>query len=149
MNHKEMENLKKNYINTPIPKELDIMVEKILIERRMKMTRQRNIKRVLIPLASLAAAFTVMVVGINISPSMATSLGEMPIVGNVLKVLTFREYNIDEDGYNGNIVTPGIEGLEDEELQNSLNQRYIEENKILYDNFVEEIEELKQNGGGT
>lgn len=148
MNDKRLKQLKKDYMDTPIPEELDFMIERTLKDRRMKMKKQKNIRRILIPAASIAAAFTITVVGVNTSPSMADSLGNIPIIGNVVKVLTFREYNVDEDGYHGNIVTPEIEGLENEDLQSSLNEKYLEENKKLYDEFMSEVEELKENGGG-
>jgi uncharacterized protein DUF3298 len=148
MKDKRLKQLKKDYMDTPIPEELDFMIERTLKDRRMKMKKQKNIRRILIPAASIAAAFTITVVGVNTSPSMADSLGNIPIIGNVVKVLTFREYNVDEDGYHGNIVTPEIEGLENEDLQSSLNEKYLEENKKLYDEFMSEVEELKENGGG-
>lgn len=148
MKDKRIKQLKKEYMDTPIPEELDFMIERTLKDRRMKMKKQKNIRRILIPAASIAAAFTITVVGVNTSPSMADSLGNIPIIGNVVKVLTFREYNVDEDGYHGNIVTPEIEGLENEDLQSSLNEKYLEENKKLYDEFMSEVEELKENGGG-
>ena len=112
------------------------------------MKNQKNNRKILIPLISTAAAFTIVVVGINTSSSIADSLGNIPIIGDVVKVLTFREYKLDEDTYNANIVTPKIEGLKNENLQNSLNEKYLEENKELYDKFMEEIKDLKESGGG-
>ncbi len=148
MGDKKMKQLKKDYMNTPIPEELDFMIEKTLKKRRMKMKKEKNIRRMKISAASVAAALAITVLGVNTSPSIAETLGDMPIIGNVVKVLTFREYKIDEDGYHGDITTPVIEGLVDEELQESLNQKYLEENKELYEEFIQEVEELKKDGGG-
>lgn len=148
MNNKKIKDLEKLYDNTPIPEELDLIVEKTLREGKLKMNKEKKIKRILTPLGSIAAACAITIAGVNISPSMAASLGELPVVGNVIEVLTFREYNIDKDNYDGNIVTPNVEGLKNKELQDSLNKKYIEENKQLYNEFVDEIEELEENGGG-
>lgn len=148
MNDKKIQDLKKDYMDTPIPKELDFVIEKALKERKIEMKNQKNNRKILIPLISTAAAFTIVIVGINTSSSIADSLGNIPIIGDVVKVLTFREYKLDEDTYNANIVTPKIEGLKNENLQNSLNEKYLEENKELYDKFMEEIKDLKESGGG-
>lgn len=148
MNDKKIQDLKKDYMDTPIPEELDFVIEKALKERKIEMKNQKNNRKILIPLISTAAAFTIVVVGINTSSSIADSLGNIPIIGDVVKVLTFREYKLDEDTYNANIVTPKIEGLKNENLQNSLNEKYLEENKELYDKFMEEIKDLKESGGG-
>lgn len=148
MSNKNLEKLKKDYMNTPIPQELDFIVKKTLKQRRKEMNKQKNIKRLVIPAASIAVAFTLITAGINTSPAIADNLGKIPVIGNVVKVLTFREYNIDEDTYHGNIKTPEIQGLENTDLQDSLNKKYLEENKKLYDEFMEEVEELEKENGG-
>jgi hypothetical protein len=38
--------------------------------------------------------------------------------------------------------------LEDKGLENSLNQKYLDENKELYEQFITDMEKLKENGGG-
>ena len=43
---------------------------------------------------------------------------------------------------------PSLPGLEDEELQASLNEKYMKENKELFEQFEKEIAELKKAGGG-
>lgn len=148
MKNKNIEDLKRDYLNTSIPEELEFMVEKTIREEKRKMNKKNDIKRIWIPIASVAAAFTIMVAGINTSPVLAESLGELPILGNVVRVLTFREYNIEQEEYGGKISAPKIEGLEDQALEDGLNKKYLEENKELYEGFMEEIEVLEKEGGG-
>lgn len=148
MNNKKLEKLKKEYMDISIPEELDFVIKKTLKERKLEMKKQNNIKKAVISTASVAAALGIVAVGVNTSPAMADSLGSIPIIGGVVRVMTFKEYNVDKDNYDGKIATPKIEGLENEDLQNSLNEKYLEENTKLYDEFLEEIKELEEKGGG-
>ena len=148
MNDKRIDQLKKEYMDTPIPQELDAIIKETFREGKVKMKKQKNKSRLLISAASIAAALAITIVGINTSPVIAENLGELPVIGSIVKVLTFREYKIDEEGYHGDIVTPEIEGLENKELQESLNKKYLDENKKLYEEFIVEVEDLKKEGGG-
>lgn len=148
MDDKNMQKLKEDYLNTPIPKSLGFIVDKTLNERRVKMKKQRNIRNLLITLTSTAAVFTLITVGVNTSPAIADSLGDIPIIKNIVKVLSFKEYKVDEDNYSGDIVVPEIEGLENKNLQDVLNEKYVKENKELYNKFIDEIDQLKASGGG-
>lgn len=148
MNNKKLEKLKKKYMDISIPEDLDFLIKKTLKERELEMKKQNNIKKAVISVASVAAALGIVAVGVNTSPAIADSLGNIPIIGGVARVMTFKEYNVDKDNYDGKIATPKIEGLENEDLQNSLNEKYIEENTKLYNEFLEEIKELEEKGGG-
>jgi hypothetical protein len=75
-------------------------------------------------------------------------MSEVPVVGKLVKVLMIKEYKINQDTYNADIKTPAVEGLENHELQNALNDKYITANEKLYEEFRKEIEELKAAGGG-
>lgn len=145
MNNKKIEELKKDYMNTPIPEELDFIVRKALKNGGIKIMKKNNKYKWISIAASVAVIFTA---SINISPTFADALSEVPVIKGLVKVLTFREYKVDEDNYNANIKIPAIEGLENKDLENKLNEKYLKENKELYENFVAEIEDLRANGGG-
>ncbi len=144
-----LEQLKNEYMDVSIPIELDSIVKKALKESGVKsINRKNNFKRVRIAIASMAAVLIVLIIGINSSPVFAATLSKVPIVGSIVKVLTFREYTVNEDTFNANIKVPAIQGLEDKTLENSLNEKYYAENKELYEQFITDVEELKKNGGG-
>ncbi|SDY80725.1 protein of unknown function [Proteiniborus ethanoligenes] len=145
MNDKKIEELKKQYMNTPIPEELDFLVRKTLKDGGIKTMKKNNKYRWISIAASVAVIFTA---SVNISPTFADALSEVPVIKGLVKVLTFREYKVDEDTYNANIKIPAIEGLENKDLENKLNEKYLQENKKLYEDFMSEIEDLKANGGG-
>lgn len=149
MKDNNLEQLKKEYMNVPIPMELDFAVKKALKESGVNsMNRKSNFKRIRIAAASIAAALVIFIAGINSSPVFAATLSKVPVVGGIVKVLTFREYTVNEDTFNANIKVPAIQGLGDKTLENSLNEKYLAENKKLYEGFMADTEELKKNGGG-
>lgn len=148
MKNNNIDQLKNDYMNIVIPEELDFAVRKSLMEGKKKMNRQKYLKIAKTTAATAAVITAVFTVGINTSEALALTLSEIPVINKIVRVLTFREYNINEDTYNANIKTPAIEGLENKELESSLNEKYLEENKLLYEQFAKDMESMKANNGG-
>jgi hypothetical protein len=141
--------LKKEYMDIPIPEELDFVVRKAIKESRSNgIKRKGRFSKAVTVAASIAATVAVLTVGINTSPAFAKTLSKVPLVGSIVKVLTFREYSVDENTFNANIKVPEISGLKDEKLQNSLNEKYLEENEKLFKEFLADMEDMKEKGGG-
>ncbi|MEA5096173.1 MAG: RsiV family protein [Sedimentibacter saalensis] len=148
MKNNNIDQLKNDYMNIVIPEELDFAVRKSLMEGKKKMNRQKYLKIAKTTAATAAVITAVFTVGINTSEALALTLSEIPVINKIVRVLTFREYKINEDTYNANIKTPAIEGLENKELESSLNEKYLEENKLLYEQFAKDMESMKANNGG-
>lgn len=149
MKDKNLQQLKKNYMDVPIPVELDFIVKKSLEDNGVKITNSRsNFKGIKIAAASIVAATALFTVGVNSSPVFAASLSNVPVVGSIVKILTFREYTVNEDSYNADIKVPSIQGLENKDLENNLNDKYLTENKKLYEDFMADMEDMKSNGDG-
>lgn len=148
MNNRNLEQLKQDHINTQIPEELDFLVRKAIKNGRKNMKRKNNIKRIKVTSASVAASIVLLTAGVNSSPVLASTLSKVPVVGGIVKVLTFREYKIDEDTYNADIKVPEVQGLENKELENSLNEKYLNEGKELYDAFMKDMKDLEKDGAG-
>ena len=140
---KKLQELEKQYMKVPIPKELDFVVERALKQGRKK-KKNRTPQWVL----GSAAAAMLFTAGLNVSPAMARTLSEIPVVGSVIKVLTWTEYEVAEDTYDANIKVPSIENLENQDLANTLNEKYRAEGKTLYDEFIADVGDLKAQGGG-
>jgi len=70
--------------------------------------------------------------------------GESSDCGRYSKSPYFKEYTVNEDRFKADIKVPAIEGLENKELQNSLNEKYLAENKKLYEEFMAEMENMKK-----
>lgn len=142
----KMRELKTNYENVQIPEELDFVVRKAINthKRKLKKRSRWGLKWT----SGVAAAVVVLFAAVNMNSSIAYAMSEVPVVGKLVKVLMVREYKINEDTYNAEIKVPAVEGLENHELQNGLNEKYLAENEKLYAEFSKEIEELKAAGGG-
>ncbi len=137
----QLEQLKNQYKNIPIPSELDFVVKKAL---KRKKKRHINIKY----LVGIGAAAVVLITGVNTSPTFANALSEVPVVGSLIKVITFKEYKINEEMAKADIQVPAVMNMENKSLEATLNNKYLEESKKLYNDFKSEMEELKKNGGG-
>ncbi|WP_026894926.1 DUF3298 and DUF4163 domain-containing protein [Clostridiisalibacter paucivorans] len=141
MNDKKLKEIKQKYKDIPIPDELDFIVKKSIKDGGKKYMKRKNRFRWIALIAGMTTIFTI---GINSSVTIANALSEVPIINGLVKVLTFREYSIDEEGFNADIKVPAVEGLENKDLEESLNEKYIEENKKLYEEFTDEMEKMKE-----
>ncbi|MFE3574928.1 RsiV family protein [Lysinibacillus sp. NPDC059133] len=140
----KLKELEKQYNEIPIPKELDFVVENAL-----KQGKKKKKNRAPQWLLGSAAAAMLLTAGLNVSPAMARTLSEIPVVGSVVTVLTWTEYEVAEDTYDANIKVPSIENLENKELSNALNEKYRSEGKALFDKFIPDVGVIKTNGGGV
>ncbi|RJX37496.1 DUF3298 domain-containing protein [Paenibacillus pinisoli] len=127
----QLEKLKQQYKQIPIPDELDFIVNQALKKSYRRKMRSRWI-------SAASAAVLLFLIGINVSTSVANAFSAIPGVGPLIKVLTIREYIVNDDSHNANIKVPGITNLKDKALELGLNEKYLEEAKALYDQFQEE-----------
>ncbi|MDW0117974.1 DUF3298 domain-containing protein [Sporosarcina thermotolerans] len=142
----KMDKLKKDYENIDIPEELDGIVRASISEEKMKRKKKRPVFRN--SLIGVAAAAILFVGSINVSPAFAKSMVNVPILGSIVEVFTVKQLTVDEGTYQADLSIPVITGLDNEELQAALNEKYMEENRELFEQFEKEIAELKKVGGG-
>lgn len=140
---KKIEQLKKSYKEVEIPPELEDVVNMSI--RQAKRRKRSPLKHWTIGVAAASALF---IGSINISPAMANAFANIPVLGSIVEVLTVQQLTIEEENYQAELNTPAIQGLENEELQTILNEKYLEENKALFEKFEQEMAEMKQNGNG-
>lgn len=138
MNNK-IEELKKEYRNIDIPNELELVVQrKIKQKKRSIITRKY----------SLVASITIVLFAfsVNISPNFAYALSDIPILKSIVKVVSIRDISHKENNFEANIETPYIKGLDNKELSNYLNTKYLLDNKRLYVEFLSDISSMKESG---
>lgn len=140
-----IEQLRREYQDIPIPEELDGIVDRA-IDTSLRSRKQKRVKYTWI--AGACAAALLFLVTINASPSVANALSSIPGVDRIIKVLTLKEYVVNEQNYSANIKVPAVANLDNKALELGLNEKYMKENKALYDKFLAEIEALKKQGGG-
>ncbi|MED4533283.1 DUF3298 and DUF4163 domain-containing protein [Metabacillus fastidiosus] len=139
---KKLDELKEKYMNIPIPKELDDVVNKALLRKGKRTIRKSWI-------IAIAAAVILFISSINANPSFAQTMEKIPIVGDLIKLLTFVEYKVEEENFHADIKVPEIKNLENKSLQSALNEKYLKENEQLYKSFMDEMDKLKEKNEGN
>jgi Protein of unknown function (DUF3298) len=142
---KKMNKLKKDYDKIDIPPELEDVVKNSIRQAKVAQKKRPFLKQWSI---GVAAAATLFIGSINMSPAMAQSMANIPVLGSIVEVLTIQELTVEEKTYQANLAIPEINGLENEGLQASLNEKYIKENKTRFEQFQKEISEMKKAGDG-
>ena len=141
----KLNKLKKDYHETEIPFELEDVVNASIRKAKASRTKRPVVKQWTIGAVAAAALF---IGSINMSPSFAQAMGNVPVLGAIVEVFTVQQLTTDEINYQADITTPAIGGLADEGLQATLNDKYIEENKMLFEQFQQDVAELEKAGGG-
>ena len=142
----KMDKLKNYYETIEIPEELDRVVRASIQEAQMKRKKKRPVFRN--SFIGVAAAAALFVGSVNVSPAFAKSMADVPILGSIVEVFTVQQLTVDKGNYQADVSTPIITGLEDEDLQAGLNEKYAKENKELFEQFEKEIAEMEELGGG-
>ena len=142
MGNNKMDKLVEQYKDIPIPSELNQVVEKALM--RNKKPKRTTMKWI----AGVAAAAVIFTTSVNLSPALAKSLEDVPVIGSVVNVLTIKEYKVEEGNYQADIKVPAVEELGSKNLEQMLNAKYLEEGEQLYAKFMSEMEQQQAFGEG-
>lgn len=163
INESKLKELKAQFENIEIPQELEGLVQKAIavglegnkvdnkvLEIKEASDRRLNMKRYIRKSGIIAAAVIIGFIGaVNLSPSFAQSMNNVPVIKDLVKVFTFNQYTYKKDTYEANIKAPVITGLKNETLQNTLNNKYLEENKKLFKQFESEVGSIDKIGKGA
>lgn len=141
---RELERLKKEYENIDIPPELETSIQSAFQQVRQQSRKRFPLKRV----TFIAAAMFLLLFGsIQMSPQMALAMSKIPVIGHIVDVISVQQFSVNEPTYEAKDQTPQITGLENQELQDTLNAKYIKENQKLFAQFNDEMKALKEKGG--
>ncbi len=150
MKNDKIDKLKENYNNIEIPKELDDVIndafkesENIKIENNKKDWR-RNMKK----WYASAAAVGLIIVSVNASSTFATSLENIPVIGNIIKIVNFNNYRINKDGMDVSISLPEVSS-DSKDLEYKLNKEFEKEGKEAYKKYEAEVAKLEKEGKTT
>ena len=83
--------------NPEIPTELNSIVENAMIEGEYRNAQQFPRKKYHLGLKLIVACSIVLIVMLNISPVVAKTMHNIPVVGTIFKFFTFREYHFEDD----------------------------------------------------
>ncbi|MEK3936795.1 DUF3298 domain-containing protein [Sporosarcina sp. FSL W7-1349] len=144
---KKLKPLKQDYENIEIPTELEEVVQSAIRQAKQKHQpkKRRRAPQWVIGAAAAAALF---VGSINVSPTFAQTMANVPFLGSIVEVITVQQIKVDQGTYQADLNTPALEGLNNPELQTALNEKYIAENKALYEQFEKDVADMEQWAGG-
>lgn len=120
-----MEEAKKRYEETEIPQEL---AERIQVEIRRAEGKRRRVRLwnrgLRGGMAAAAAGAVLFTTALNTSTAFAESAGQLPVIGAVARVLTFRAYETETDDLKISVEIPSIEMISQEfaGLEQSVNE---------------------------
>lgn len=127
------EKMKDDYTSVKCSKKLE--------DRIIKTMKRKN--TVCYLLTSLAAAAASLIIVLNAVPSISVAALEIPVVKQVVNVLTFGRFAIEDGGFSANIVTPEITGLMDEKLEKKLNAELKKNANAVKNQFLKDMADLK------
>lgn len=100
------EELRDIYMQTEIPEELPGLVEGAIRRGTRRAARRRNAIRIASPIVAACAVFVLM---LNTVPTFASAMYEVPVLGEVCRVLTVRSYHYEDEKKNVDIEVPAID----------------------------------------
>ena len=112
---KKIRQAKAVYEAIKIPEQLDYIVNKATNNKQN--TKEYKMKYVKYVLSTVSCVFLTFVVIVNLSPSFASSISDIPIIGNMAKVFTIEEYKEEDEQKLINAKIPGIENTGNTELE--------------------------------
>lgn len=111
-----LEEMKERYDRTPIPEELNIRIQQEILksqkqwEEKRQADHRRWFKRTIRGVGAAAAAACILfTTALNTSPVFATEAAQLPVVGELARILTFRSYQTEEDDIAISVEIPTIE----------------------------------------
>ena len=141
---KSIDIVRNDYHNVEIPENMSQMIDGVIRQERQYQFKKKLRTQIL----GLASVLLIFVMSINMNQAFAISMRQVPVLGDLVKVLTFRTYSVNDALYHAEVDIPVIEGLEDTDLQNRINEKYLEDSQLLYENFQRDMAELQAAGGG-
>ncbi len=144
----QISDAKKRYDEIPIPEELSGVVRSAIdystVRKKKIRKRQKSRmgKKVLAAAAAVAVMFTL---GLNTSTAFAESMGELPVIGPVARVLTFRSYEKTTEDLSISVDIPSVEMIgEDSGLADDLNEEIYARCEEYAQEAVQRAEEYKE-----
>lgn len=145
---KELDSLKEKYLDVKMPEEqlekLKLAIEKGKMDNRRE---QRRILRTRVA-ASAAAVIAAFIILPNTSSNVAYAMERVPVLGNLVKLVTWRDYKYEDERHQANVEVGKLEVAKSDEENVALGRGFDEVEEAM-DVAVEEInvqvEEITEN----
>lgn len=145
-----LEKLKEEYDNIVIPKELDMRIQQEIQKSRKRQTKKaggsHSFKRMIHAMEAAAATVCVFfTLALNTSQVFAAEAAQLPVIGGLARVLTFRSYETEKDDIAVFVEIPTIEMIaEDTGLKvDEINQEILDCCNQYADEAMQRAEEYR------
>lgn len=158
----KLEIMKERYDNIVIPEELNVRVQQEIQKSRKQQEEKgragssHRFRKVIHSMEAMAAAACVLfTAALNTSPVFAKEAGELPVIGGLARVLTFRSYETEKDDIAVSVEIPTIEMIaEDTGIKvDEINQEILDRCSQYAEEAVKRAEEYRtaflETGGTT
>ncbi len=110
-----LENMKERYDAVVIPAELNDRIQQEITRSRRQQaekkaaSRRHTFRKMIRGMAAAAAAGILFTTALNTSPVFAKEAAQLPVIGGVARILTFRSYETEKDDIAVSVEIPTIE----------------------------------------
>lgn len=139
-NEKNMEQLKEEYMNVQPPKEGRKQLEHTISQAKRDKRRTEKIRFWRNVAMGTAAVFAGVFVTVNVNSDIAYAMGQIPVLGKVIKVITLDRYQVEEENYSADIKTPKLESDEDTPGIDAVNEAVQKDRDALIAEYKEIFE---------
>lgn len=131
-----------------LKKEYESIVCSENLKERVDKTMKNKNKKWIYTIEGIAAALVICTVTLNAVPSLSAAAQDIPVVKNIVNVLTGGRFELKDGGYEADIETPEITGLGNKELENLLNKEFRHNAEEIKNQFISDMEEIKKEYSG-
>ncbi len=111
-----LEKMKERYEEIVIPQELNARIEQEIMKSRRQQTeksragKRRRYQKIIRSMEAMAAAVGILfTAALNTSPAFAKEAAQLPVIGGLARILTFRSYETEKDDIAVSVEIPTIE----------------------------------------
>ena len=126
-----MRKMRVQYESQNAPDELHQRLQTLISENARPPKRRAAIIWLRRTGGSAAAAMLALCIAVNASPDAAALLADIPVLGQVVRIFSFREYQDSQNGIELKLSSPHISGLGDSEAEERIN--------TLFDEYADKI----------
>ncbi|MDE6961121.1 MAG: RsiV family protein [Lachnospiraceae bacterium] len=117
-----MEKWKREYDQIAVPENVKERMEEAVMRAKESKKRIRKVRMIRMA-GSAAAVFAVLLILPNTSRTAAAAMQQIPVLGEFFKVVTIREYQVDEDRYQADVKVPEVVPEENKEISDETAQQ--------------------------
>ena len=149
-----LHSLQKEYMQPTMSEEQLSRLKMKMEEAKCENRKERRIARITRSAATAAALVIAFITLPNLSPTIAYAMEQMPILGQFVKVVTFRNYEYEDEQHKAEVIIPEIvidDQIPVEQLQsvleNTTNEMNAEIQKISKELLVEFVNHIRDELG--